>query len=213
MYNDELRDKFIALRAKRISADKIAALLGISRWTVLKWCQKYKTQIANLRAIHFENAIERAGADYEREIYLAAAQLNRIRAALAQRKVEHLSTEFLLNAEATAFARMDRLMRLADLPDADPDADASGDEEAPGVEKPTPETLGSVREQNASTNGANLETQNPTFYPPFIHQKEGGNTTDVLNHSPAEVGRPVPSAPQPDFTAPSLVPVRKDLDL
>ena len=194
MYNDEVRDKFISLRAKRISADKIAALLGISRWTVLKWCQKYKTQIASLRAIHFENAIERAGADYEREIYLAAAQLNRIRAALAQRKVEHLSTEFLLNAEATAFARMDRLMRLADLPDGDcPD------------EADSTETPGGAGEPGASANGASgspAEAENPTFYPPFIHQKEGGNSTDALNlNLNPEVGRAVPSAPQPVFTA------------
>src|SRR5688500_12463403 len=61
--------------------------------------------------------LESAGADYKREVYLAMAQLNRVRAVLAQRKVEYLSTEYLYNLEAMAFARMEKLMRLAEIPD------------------------------------------------------------------------------------------------
>lgn len=181
MYNNEIRDRFVEHRARGISLDKVTSLLGISRTTAVDWNRRFKTRIADLRALHYEAALERAGADYQQEVYLAMAQLNRVRAVLAQRKVEYLSTEYLFNLEAVAFARMEKLMRLAELPDStpaavfdpsEPEADAPGDSrnvDTSGVDTPAP-TPQSVPDLNHSAPGGNGK---PTCFRPVSAPKRG----------------------------------------
>jgi hypothetical protein len=182
MYNNEIRDRFVEHRARGISLDKVTSLLGISHTTAVDWNRRFKTRIADLRALHYEAALERAGADYQREVYLAMAQLNRVRAVLAQRKVEYLSTEYLFNLEAVAFARMEKLMRLAELPDStpaavfdpsEPEADAPRDSrnvDTSGVDTPAPHRNPCL----ASTTVPRRKRKTGLFPTRFRHKKGGG---------------------------------------
>jgi transposase len=190
MYNNDIRNRFIEHRARGISLDKVTSLLGICRTTAVEWNRKYKTRVADLRALQYEAVLQRAGADYEREVHLAMAQLNRIREVLARRKVEHLSTEYLYNLEAMAFARMEKLMRLAELPDHGRPAEASEPAE-PELDVPTPSPNVDASEGDDPVRlpqfvpdlfNRSAEAQNRPVSGPFPTQKEGGGASEILDH-------------------------------
>jgi hypothetical protein len=60
------------------------------------------------------------------------------------------------------------------------------------------------------------KTQNPTFYPPFIHQKQGGSSSDPLSHNrnlnhdlnpssaPSRLGVDLPAGDEPQADDPAL---------
>ena len=50
----ETKNKFIELRAKGYSFDKIAKELGIAKQTLIDWSKELKNQIANLKAFELE---------------------------------------------------------------------------------------------------------------------------------------------------------------
>jgi transposase len=191
MYNNDIRNRFIEHRARGISLDKVTSLLGVSRTTAVEWNRKYKARVADLRALQYEAVLQRAGADYQREVHLAMAQLNRIREVLARRKVEHLSTEYLYNLEAMAFARMEKLMRLAELPDHG-SAEVSEPAE-PETDVPTPSPHVNATEGDDPVRlpqfvpdlfNRGAEAENRPVSGPFPTQKDGGGASEIpLNHN------------------------------
>ena len=191
MYNNDIRNRFVEHRARGISLDKVTSLLGVSRTTAVEWNRKYKARVADLRALQYEAVLQRAGADYEREVHLAMAQLNRVREVLARRKVEHLSTEYLYNLEAMAFARMEKLMRLAELPDhgsaevsepAEPETDVPT--ASPNVNASEGDDPVRLSQFVPDLFNRSAEAENRPVSGPFPTQKEGGGTSEIpLNHN------------------------------
>jgi hypothetical protein len=190
MYNNDIRNRFIEHRARGISLDKVTSLLGISRTTAVEWNRKYKARVADLRALQYEAVLQRAGADYERDVHLAMAQLNRIREVLARRKVEHLSTEYLYNLEAMAFARMEKLMRLAELPDhgsaevsepAEPETDVPAP--SPNVNATEGDDPVRLPQFVPDLFNRSPEAENRSVSGPFPTQKHGGGTSDLQSDS------------------------------
>jgi transposase len=170
MYSSEITNRFIELRSQDISLDCIAKQLGINKSTAIDWQRRYKPRIAELKALHFEAICEKLATRYEDEVGYAMGELNRIRAELKRRKVEHVSTEFLYHAEAMAYRRVQKLAALAELPDGPVEDDA----------QPTPE-------------------ENPTVSQPFPHQSQGEVATspvieshDSANAEESSVAPPLP---------------------
>jgi hypothetical protein len=168
MYSQLFINQFIELRAKRISIKTIMCQLRICKATAVDWNRRYKAQIAEARALHIEAACERAGLNYEQEVAYAAEQLNRIRAELKKRKVEHVSTEFLYNAEVTGFARMEKLLRLAEIPDL------------------SPEPADDAVEPAAAQNPPGATPQNQTVSRPFPDQNGGEGGQNHAQLTPAQ---------------------------
>ena len=58
METTELREKFIQLRAKGWSFDKIAKELGKAKQTLINWSKELQDEIANRKALELEALYE-----------------------------------------------------------------------------------------------------------------------------------------------------------
>jgi transposase len=125
-YSTEIKNKFVELRSQDISLDRIAKQLGINKSTALDWQTRFKRQIAELKAFHFEAICERLATKYEDELEYAMGELKRIRAELKTRDCDYEPTTFLHHAEAAAWRRVEKLRALAEFPDT-PSTANSGD--------------------------------------------------------------------------------------
>jgi DNA-binding XRE family transcriptional regulator len=89
--------KFIELRAKSHSFDKIAQEIGVSKPTLLKWDKELRKQVLELRFLHFESVawefalMKKHRVDYLAELYERAKQ------ELENRDLSNVSTEKLLD--------------------------------------------------------------------------------------------------------------------
>lgn len=95
MHSVDTHHRFIELRAKGWSLDRIAAELGVAKRTLLAWQRQHASEIGELRHLELEALHERLLGSHEQVLGRLAAQLHRVEAVLAQRKFESLSTEFL----------------------------------------------------------------------------------------------------------------------
>jgi transposase-like protein len=116
MYSNEIRDKFIELRAMGLSLERIARQLGINKSTALEWHRRFQHEIAELKAFRLETIRERVAANYEDEIEYASSLLKHIRRMLLERGLQSMSIASLFYAEELAYRRVQSLGALAELP-------------------------------------------------------------------------------------------------
>lgn len=90
-------EKFIELRAKGLSFDKIATELHKAKQTLVTWDKQYKEEIANLKAEELEALQERYYLTKERKIKLFGERLEAINKELAKRNLSDVSTDKLLD--------------------------------------------------------------------------------------------------------------------
>ncbi|HEV7738219.1 MAG TPA: helix-turn-helix domain-containing protein [Chlamydiales bacterium] len=91
------KQKFIELRAKGLSFDKIAQELGISKPTLLKWSQDYKKEIANLLYFQFESTLTLFRLEKNSRIESMAMILSKAMEELKSRSFEEFSGRELLS--------------------------------------------------------------------------------------------------------------------
>jgi len=91
------REKFIELRAKGLSFDKIAAELHKAKQTLVNWGKEYKEEIANLKAEELEALQEKYYLTKERKIKLFGERLEVINKELEKRDFSEVSTDKLLD--------------------------------------------------------------------------------------------------------------------
>jgi hypothetical protein len=72
MYNNEIKDRFVELRAEGLSFDKIAAQLGTSKSTLHRWAEEREADIARLRRLQWEEMETEYGWRFEDQL----AELN-----------------------------------------------------------------------------------------------------------------------------------------
>lgn len=58
MKDIKLKEKFIDLRARGLSFDKISKEIGVSKPTLIKWSQEYSSEVANLLYLNTESLLE-----------------------------------------------------------------------------------------------------------------------------------------------------------
>jgi len=113
MYSNDLRDKFIELRAQNISIRNIAEQLGVHRNTLLDWELKYREEIDNLRAIELEAIQERLLPKYEQEVTELAEEYKRVTAELRTRDCDYEPTAYLANRQLSLLSRMEKMRKQA----------------------------------------------------------------------------------------------------
>ena len=110
MKTTEQKEKFVELRAKNLSFDKIAKKLNVSKPTLIEWSQELNQEIANLKTIELEALQEKYYMQKKQKIKLYGKQLEKIKeeleARLENNELKDVKTEQLFKL---FFEYMDRL--------------------------------------------------------------------------------------------------------
>jgi len=95
MKDVETKEKFMELRARGLSYDKIAKELHVSKQTLLNWSYEFRRELANCRALELDALQERYGLTGRSRLEKFGEQLGRLKSELARREFSELSTEKL----------------------------------------------------------------------------------------------------------------------
>lgn len=93
----EVKEKFIELRAKGYSFDKIASKLKKSKQTLIDWSNEYKEEIANSKAVELEALQEKFFLLKEHRLKAFGEVLQKIRKEIDGRDLKDVSTDKLLD--------------------------------------------------------------------------------------------------------------------
>lgn len=104
----EEKQKFIELRAKGISFDKIANELRVSKPTLLKWNQDFQKEIANLLYFQIESTLSQFRLEKCARIESMATILSKALEELRSRSMQDLSTKELLGIIHQANERLEK---------------------------------------------------------------------------------------------------------
>ena len=92
----EQKEKFIELRAKGYSFDKIAKELGRAKQTLIDWSKELEEEIANHKALELEALYEKYYLHKETRLQTFGELLGKIKKEIEKRNLSDVSTEELL---------------------------------------------------------------------------------------------------------------------
>ena len=92
----EQKEKFIELRAKGYSFDKIAKELGRAKQTLIDWSKELEEEIANLKALELDALYEKYYLHKETRLQTFGELLSKIKKEVDSRSLSDVSTEKLL---------------------------------------------------------------------------------------------------------------------
>jgi len=92
----EQKEKFIELRAKGYSFDKIAKELGRAKQTLIDWSKELEEEIANLKALELDALYEKYYLHKETRLQAFGELLSKIKKEIEGRSLSDVSTEKLL---------------------------------------------------------------------------------------------------------------------
>jgi len=92
----ETKEKFIELRAKGYSFDKIAKELGKAKQTLIDWSKELQDEIANRKALELEALYESYYLLKENRLQTFGAMLTKIKAEVERRDLSDVPTYKLL---------------------------------------------------------------------------------------------------------------------
>ena len=95
MKTQDIKNRFIGLRAKGYSYDKIAKQLKVSKQTLITWSKELQAEIANLKTIELEVLLEKYYALREKRIELFGKKLLALEKELSTRDLKDIPTEKL----------------------------------------------------------------------------------------------------------------------
>lgn len=98
MKDNETRQKFIELRAKGISFNKIAKDLNVSKSTLILWSKEHLMEIENLKAVELESLQEQFYMTKKARIEILGRQIERMKNELEKRDFSDIPTDKLLDA-------------------------------------------------------------------------------------------------------------------
>jgi|ERR1041385_638420 transcriptional regulator with XRE-family HTH domain len=108
MKDQETIQQFIELRSQGLSFARIAEKLGVAKSTLILWSQKHQYLIQNLRAIEWEDFVDRTLASKQERLQSLCEQLRRLDAELARRDLASLPTHRLQSMAEQLRRRIDR---------------------------------------------------------------------------------------------------------
>ena len=108
MKDQETVQKFIELRSKGVSFQRIADQLGVAKSTLINWSREHQHLIQNLRAIEWEDFVDRTLASRQERLKALSEQLRRLDAELAQRDLASVPTARLQSMAEQLRRRLDR---------------------------------------------------------------------------------------------------------
>ncbi|MEZ4814316.1 MAG: hypothetical protein R3A80_03805 [Bdellovibrionota bacterium] len=92
----EAESRFIELRAKGLSFEKIAKELDISKQTLLTWSKSLRLEIKNARAIELDSVREQLSLNTETRLRDMAKLRDRVSIELDKRSLEEIPTDKLI---------------------------------------------------------------------------------------------------------------------
>jgi len=93
----DTKQKFIELRAKGWSFDKIAKELGKAKQTLIDWSKELQLEIANLKALELEALYESYFLLKENRLQSLGGMLNKIKTEIESRDFSNVPTDKLLD--------------------------------------------------------------------------------------------------------------------
>jgi hypothetical protein len=108
MKDQEIVQQFIELRSQGVSFSRIASKLAVAKSTLILWSRQHQHLIQNLRAIEWEDFVDRVLASKQERLQAASEQLRRLDAELARRDVASIPTPRLLTMAEQLRRRLDR---------------------------------------------------------------------------------------------------------
>jgi len=92
----EIKERFIELRAKGWSFDKIAKELGKAKQTLIDWSKELEDEIANLKALELDALYEKHYLHKETRLQVFGELLSKIKAEALSRDLSDVPTDKLL---------------------------------------------------------------------------------------------------------------------
>lgn len=96
MKDQETKERFVELRARGLSFDKISKELKVSKQTLIDWSRGLQEEIGNLKAIELEALQEKYFLTKEKRIELFGERLKAIKEELDKRDLKDVSTDKLI---------------------------------------------------------------------------------------------------------------------
>jgi IS30 family transposase len=96
MINLDQKEKFIELRAKGWSFDRIAKELGRAKQTLIDWSKDLQEEIANRKALELEALYETYYLQRESRLQMFGAMLTKIKKEVESRDLSDVPTDKLL---------------------------------------------------------------------------------------------------------------------
>jgi len=93
----QTKERFIELRAKGWSFDKIVIELGKAKQTLIDWSKEFNNEIANLKALELEALYNKHYLLKEHRIETFGVIINKLRAEVMSRDLTELPTDKLLD--------------------------------------------------------------------------------------------------------------------
>jgi transposase len=103
---EELKSRFILLRAKGNSYARIAKELGVSKRTLVNWNTELEAEIAQVRSIELEALQEEFFLLKEGRIRLLGEQLRTIQAEISKRDLSKVKTDKLMELQLRYFEEL-----------------------------------------------------------------------------------------------------------
>jgi hypothetical protein len=91
------KERFIELRAKGLSFDKIAKDLKLSKQTLIDWSKELQSEIANLKALELDTLYEEYYLLKENRLQTFGTMLNKIKKEVESRDLSEVPTDKLLD--------------------------------------------------------------------------------------------------------------------
>ena len=91
------KERFIELRAKGYSFDKIAKELGKAKQTLIDWSKELQDEIANVKALELEALYERYYLLKESRLQTFGEMIIKIKAEIEKRQLSDVPTDKLLD--------------------------------------------------------------------------------------------------------------------
>ena len=95
-YNSQDKERFIELRAKGWSYDKIGKELGKAKQTLIDWSKELQDEIANLKALELEALYEKYYLLKETRLQTFGEMLTKIKTEVESRDLSDVPTDKLL---------------------------------------------------------------------------------------------------------------------
>ena len=106
MKNQETKEKFVELRAKGLSFDRIAAELETSKQTLINWAKELENEIGNLKKVELEALQEKYFMLKSQRIELFGEKLKTIKDELDKRNLSDIPTDKLFDLFMKCFHQL-----------------------------------------------------------------------------------------------------------
>ena len=98
MADTETKQRFIELRAKGTSYEKIAGELAVSKQTLIIWSKELEFEISNLKAVEMDSLYEQYYVSKQKRIEILGKNLELMKTELEKRDYSEIPTDKLLDS-------------------------------------------------------------------------------------------------------------------